>query len=166
MNGWQMETSNKYVIRFANPDEWEDAMELAWRTFLKFEAEEYGEEGKKNFLEFISGEQLFKMFLEGSYKLVVAYYNDVMVGMGSLRSGHHISLLFVDEKYHRKGIATNIVSMLQSTLTTDIKLTVNASPYGEGFYSKIGFIPTDVKQTADGITFLPMACLGRVKETS
>ena len=28
----------QYEVREANPDEWEDAMALAWRTFQRFEA--------------------------------------------------------------------------------------------------------------------------------
>ena len=53
------------VIRRALPEEWEEAMELVWKTFLKFEADEYGPEGTKSFLDFISGDKLYKMFLIG-----------------------------------------------------------------------------------------------------
>lgn len=149
-----------YEVRYANPSEWEEAMELAWRTFLKFEADEYGEEGKNNFLDFISGEQLYKMFLEGSYKLAVAVYEGKIIGMGSLRTGNHISLLFVAEQFHRNGIATRLLAFLQEGLNNraSCKLTVNASPYGEAFYRKTGFVPTDSMQTVDGIVFLPMEC--------
>lgn len=156
----KMRDVGNYEIRYARPEEWEDAMELAWRTFLKFEADEYGEEGKNNFLDFISGEQLFKMFLAGSYKLAVAVYEKEIVGMGSLRTGNHVSLLFVAEEFHRNGIATELLAFLQSDIKKgeNCKLTVNASPYGEAFYRKVGFVPTDSMQTVDGIVFLPMEC--------
>ncbi len=152
-----MESDGKIIIRKAFESEWEQAMELAWKTFLKFEADEYGEEGKKNFLDFISNEQLFQMFLTENYKLSLALCEGKIVGMVTLRSGHHISLLFVDEKYHRKGIATALLSHIQSELE-DKTLTVNSSPYGEAFYSKVGFVKTDEWTTADGITYLPMIC--------
>lgn len=153
------------LIRDANADDWENAMELAWKTFLKFEGEVYGELGKKNFLDFISGEQLYKLFLSGNYRMVVAICDGKIVGMGTLRSGNHISLLFVDEKYHWRGIGRKILSKLQEGLDNgrSLRLTVNSSPYGEGFYRKLGFIPFSDWTEADGITFLPMECFSQIK---
>ena len=57
----------QYEVREANPDEWEDAMALAWRTFQRFEAHEDSPEGVKNFLDFISDNTLRKMFMIGEY---------------------------------------------------------------------------------------------------
>lgn len=34
-------------IRFLNRDEWEEAMGLAWRTFLEFEGDVYPPEGSE-----------------------------------------------------------------------------------------------------------------------
>lgn len=152
-----MESDSNFSIRYAHESEWERAMEIAWKTFLLYEADEYGEEGKKNFLEFISSEQLFKMFLIGSYRLAVAYQGNRMVGMASLRGGNHISLLFVEPDCHRKGIGKSLLAYLQAGLDNPV-MTVNASPYGAPFYSRIGFVETDEWTVADGITFLPMRC--------
>lgn len=157
MSGSQMESDSNIVIRYAREEEWEPAMEIAWRTFLNFEADEYGEEGKKNFLDFISSEQLFQMFRLGSYRLAVAYQGEQMVGMASMRGTNHISLLFVDQNYHRRGIGTSLLAFLQDGLDQKA-MTVNASPYGAPFYSKVGFVKTNDWVTADGITFLPMIC--------
>ena len=155
---------NNIVIASAREDEWESAMEVAWRTFLKFEAPEYTKDGTDHFLEFISGEQLYKMFLCGEYKLMVARDGERVVGVASLRAGGHVSLLFVDERYHGQGIGRKLVSALQSTFLTDgnIQMTVNAAPYAVGFYEKLGFIKTDDMKTADGITYLPMRCMVRI----
>ena len=57
----------EFTIRRANVEEWEAAMELVWKTFLKFEAPVYSQEGSDNFLNFISGEKLYQMFLIGEY---------------------------------------------------------------------------------------------------
>ena len=35
-----MKDNFQYEVREAKPDEWEDAMALAWRTFQRFEAHE------------------------------------------------------------------------------------------------------------------------------
>ncbi len=43
-----------YQIRSAYQDEWDDAMTLAWKTFLQFEADCYTPEGIRNFEDFIT----------------------------------------------------------------------------------------------------------------
>ncbi|MBR6307155.1 MAG: GNAT family N-acetyltransferase [Lachnospiraceae bacterium] len=157
---------NDILIDIAKAEDWEDAMELAWRTFLKFEAPGYSKEGTDHFLEFISGQELYKMFLCGEYKVVVARDGERIVGVASLRAGNHISLLFVDERYHKHGIATRLVAALQREFVTGecVQMTVNAAPYAVGFYEKLGFIKTDDFKTADGITYLPMRCMTRLDE--
>lgn len=151
-------------ISVAHKEDWEPAMELAWRTFLKFEADEYGKEGTGHFLDFISDEKLFKMFLIGEYRLAVAKLNGQIIGLVSLRSGCHISLLFVDERFHRKGIGKALLQVAQEKFLKgpDVKLTVNAAPYAIEFYKKVGFVETDDLQHADGIIFRPMCCLSRI----
>lgn len=156
---------NNIVIAPARQDEWESAMEVAWRTFLKFEAPEYTQEGADHFLAFISGEQLYKMFLCGEFKVMVAKERERIVGMAALRAGCHVSLLFVDEKFHGMGIGRKLVAALQQTYLDEgcVQLTVNAAPYAIGFYEKLGFIKTDDMKTADGITYLPMRCMVKIK---
>ena len=156
---------NNIVIAPAREDEWEEAMEVAWRTFLRFEAPEYTQEGADRFLEFISGNQLYQMFLCGEFKVMVAKERERIVGIAALRAGCHISLLFVDEKYHKMGIGRRLVAALQQTYLADgcVQLTVNSASYAIGFYEKLGFVKTDDMKTADGITYLPMRCMVRIK---
>lgn len=147
------------VITKAGREDWEPAMELAWRTFLKYEAPVYTKEGVDNFLCFISEERLYKMFLAGEYLLFVAKRDAKIVGMIGVRSGHHISLLFVDEKYHKQGIGRSLVLTVANELRSrrcDL-ITVNASPYGLPFYKRLGFMETDEVKFTDGITYYPMA---------
>lgn len=148
-----------FQIRKAKTYEWEPAMELAFRVFLKYEAMEYGPEGIRNFAEFVTDESLKKLFLQGSYLLFVAVENEKIIGLVSLRSGNHISLLFVDQEYHRRGVGTSLVKYLQSYMlmyTRQQKLTVNAAPYGIPFYHKIGFRDTGYETKRDGIIYTPM----------
>ena len=146
-------------IRKAQDSEWDAAMELAYKVFLKYEAMEYGEEGISSFAEFITDEALKKMFLIGEYLLLVALDGEKIVGLISLRSGNHISLLFVDEEYHRRGIGSALVQSLQEYLLKNTryeKMTVFASPYGVPFYHRIGFRDTGKETKRDGIIFTPM----------
>jgi ribosomal protein S18 acetylase RimI-like enzyme len=149
----------------AEPEDWEEAMELAWRTFLKFEAPGYSEEGILNFLNLISGEKLYRMYLNGSVKLFVAKKDGKIVGMGALRSLNHISLLFVDKAYHRQGIGRELVRALQREAfksTQSCRITVNSAPYAIGFYETLGFIKTQELAKADGIEFLPMTMAAQI----
>lgn len=148
-----------FQVRKAQPDDWENAMELAFRTFLKYEAKEYGPEGIRNFAEFVTDESLKKMFLQGNYLMFVAVEGEKIIGLISLRSGNHISLLFVDDKYHRRGVGTALVKYLQSYMlfyTKQERLTVNAAPYGIPFYHRIGFKDTGLETKKDGIIYTPM----------
>ena len=51
----------RYEVRFARPDEWEDAMALAWRTFKKYVAADYSDKGVKEFYDFISDNGIYKL---------------------------------------------------------------------------------------------------------
>ena len=148
-----------FQIRKAQKEDWEDAMELAFKTFLKYEGFEYGAEGIRNFAEFVTDESLKKMFLLGEYLLFVAVENQKIIGLISLRSGNHISLLFVDEEYHRKGVGSALIKSLQEYLLQNTKynrITVFAAPYGVPFYHKIGFRDIGEETKKDGIIFTPM----------
>ena len=83
----------RIAVRPAYRSEWDDAMALAWRTFMQFEACDCTLEGIESFQDFITDTVLYKMFMLGSYQLFGAYDNGRMVGMISLRNETHISLL-------------------------------------------------------------------------
>lgn len=153
------EAENQIQIRKAKLTDWDDAMELAFRVFLKYEAIEYGPQGIKNFSEFVTDESLKKMFMIGEYLLFVAVEEERLVGLISLRSGNHISLLFVDEAYHRRGIGTLLVKHLQEYMLKNTKyekLTVFSSPYGVPFYHRLGFIDVGKETRKEGIIYTPM----------
>ncbi len=154
-----MEGKGEYVYRAAYRDEWQDAMGLAWKVFLRFDAADYPEEGIKNFYDFITDSTLHRMFIIGSYQLFCAFENGKMVGMITLRNSEHISLLFVDGNYHRKGIGAKLVDQVRNYLLSEVggsRLTVNASPMAVGFYHKVGFRDLAPEQELDGIRFTPM----------
>ena len=110
------------IIRPANTSEWESVMELVWKTFLKFEAEDYSVIGVRSFQDFITDQVLHKLFLKGEYQVFVAVYKRKIVGVISLRSCTHISLLFVDEEYHKKGIGTKLIHYLEHYKKEDYAL--------------------------------------------
>ena len=146
-------------IRPAKPEEWDYAMELAFRVFLKFEAEEYGKAGTESFAEFVTSESLRKAFLAGHYILLVAICDDKIVGMISARNINHISLLFVDSAYHRMKIGTKLLDNMAYYLVKKegcIEMTVNSSPYAVEFYHRNGFVDTSEQTVQDNIIYTPM----------
>ncbi|WP_034444826.1 GNAT family N-acetyltransferase [Butyrivibrio sp. AE2032] len=139
-------------------------MKLAWDTFVRFDAPDYSQEGIDNFYNFIHDEMLRNMFVAGHYQLFVAMDEGRYVGMLSLREKKHISLLFVDEKYHRHGVASALLKFVCKYALTEEgeeRLTVNASPYAVDFYHKKGFRDLQGETVADGIRFTPMELVFR-----
>ena len=153
-----MNNSCGYEIREALPDEWEDAMALAWRVFQKYEAKDYTDEGIRNFLDFISDNGLRKMFLIHEYHLWVAVDNEKIIGLISLRGKRHISLLFVDEKYHKQGVGKALMERLWIYLREQKEsfCTVNSSPYAVGFYHRLGFRDLGEQRLDGGMLVTPM----------
>lgn len=154
-----MSGEKPYEIRFVNREEWEDAMALAWKTFLEFEGDVYPPEGVRNFEDFITDSGLKRMFVMGTYQMMAAYDGAKLVGMISMRNEKHISLLFVDSDYHMRGIGRALVSALAEYVKEEMghrQLTVNAAPYGVEFYHRLGFFDLGPQKQQDGIIFTPM----------
>ncbi len=133
-------------------------MNLAFKVFMRFEAPVYSHEGIKNFYDFVTDERLRAMFKEELYRMNVAESDGEIVGIISLRSETHISLLFVDEKYHMRGIGRKLVDSMVSYAREQGKnrLTVNSSPYAVDFYHRLGFCDLEPEQHKDGIIYTPM----------
>lgn len=148
-----------YYIETATEDEWEDAMALAYRTFNKFEAPLYSPQGVDNFVNFISDHHLFRMFQIEEYHLWLAKDDTgKILGIGSLRSGNHVSLLFVEEKWQRCGIGSALMKEMEEFVKKQGKksITVNSSPYGIPFYHSVGFSDTGSECESGGMLITPM----------
>lgn len=154
-----MKEEEDFEIHFAEKEDWEDAMGLAWKTFLEFEAGDYTPEGIRSFEDFISDTGLKRMFLSGDYQMMVAFSKGRMVGMITLRNETHISLLFVEKSCHRRGIGRALIRGMADYARKKsgaCRLTVNASPYGVVFYHRIGFRDLGPEQHREGIIYTPM----------
>ena len=82
--------------------------------------------------------------------------DDVLVRMIATRNGGaHITLFFVEEAYHHKGVGSNL---FQAMLTDNAakEITVNSSPYAVPVYMHLGFTATKPEQETDGIRYTPM----------
>lgn len=148
-----------YDVRFLDGSEWNEAMEMVYRTFLEFDAPMFSAEGIEHFREYISDSVLKRMFEAGSFQVIAAYSGTKIIGVIALRNDSHISLLFVDSRYHRRGIGRRLVAELSEYVRIKLKggfLTVNSSPYAVEFYRRLGFQPLDHSLSENGITYTPM----------
>ncbi len=154
--------SGDYCVRMIERNEWEDAMALCWSVFLECEGHLYNMEGQENFKRFLDDETLYRVFLNGGYPVCAAFFGEKIIGVAAVRSGPHLSLLFVDPAFQRRGVATSLLGYMIEYLLSrhtglgDEKMTVNSSPVGIGFYHRRGFKDTGPEQIKDGILYTPM----------
>lgn len=135
------------------------------RTFNEFITPTYSIEGVESFFRYVNPESLSQLFKEGypNFTAVVAEVNSQIVGVisfGVRDNECHITLLFVDGQYHRRGIAKELLNAMLDICrnhNSDLsEITVNSSPYAVMIYEKMGFKQTDCEQIIDGIRFTPM----------
>ena len=95
--------------------------------------------------------------------VLVADMGDKIVGVISIKSidtGKHISLLFVDEECHRRGIARKLLEkaleICRCCIPTINQITVGSSPYAVSIYKRLGFQQLGQEQVENGIRFTPM----------
>jgi len=147
-----------YLIKNISINEFDQAIALAERVFMEFEAPEYTGEGIECFLNFIHSYEFKRYIFEEENLFLGCFYEEALIGIVAMRNPTHISLAFVLKEFHRKRIATNMFKKLfedRKKHGTEF-ITLNSSPFAVPFYHSIGFIDTGVEQTQNGIKFTPM----------
>lgn len=151
------------VIRPMNPGEETGVCHLVMRVFSEFVAPGYGPEGIKEFRKYVNPAALLKRSEAGHFVLVAAVQGQ-LAGVIEIRHHEHISLLFVDRQFLRRGIAKALLLQaldVSRQHNPDLEqVTVNSSPYAVPIYEKLGFEQTGPEQVKNGIRFVPMALGG------
>lgn len=149
----------KYQIRQATPDDIRPAFDLALRVFMEYEAPVYEPGAVVKFkADCIENKEYIEKYITCKHLMFIAADNEEIVGIVNERGNGRISMLFVDGKYHRQGIATALMERMVCELKLEgiEKITLHSSPYGVHFYKHFGFLPTDVEQKIDCFTITPM----------
>lgn len=139
------------LIKKVPKEEIKEALDLVWKVFLEYEAPGYSEEGIKEFKKTIDNAcwiELQDFF--GAYD-----ENNKIIGVLATKGTTHISLFFVDGKYHGEGIGRKLYEKVKS-LNKKGFFTVNSSPHAHEVYKHLGFIDTSEKQCVNGLEFYPM----------
>ena len=153
-----------YPIRRLRPEELDAALKLAWDTYLRFEAPDYGPEGVETFRkDIVENEAFHAACLSGENRMWGAFDGGKLVGLFAMRGKSHIVLVFTHHAYHRQGVASGIFKVLLEDVkrtNPELKmLTLNSSPYGKPFYLHEGFTEVDSEKTINGIRFTAMEYL-------
>lgn len=148
-----------YEVRWARAEDWTQTIRMIWATFVKYEGKDYSEEGIRKFFDFLTDEELYLSFLKGEYRLMVALDGERIIGAGSVRDRNHLSLLFVDSAYQRRGVGSTILDMLCSYLEAEAGeryMSLQAAPIAVNFYRKQGFRAVHPEVEYAGIRVTPM----------
>lgn len=141
------------------------ALDLIREVFLEFEAPDYPEQGIRTFLDYIDFNSIREKIAGNELHMRVCMDGDTIAGVIAMRNVSHISMLFVDRRYHGRGIGRGLFNTARDVILSlrDIEFfTVNSSPYAVHFYRRLGFVEVDTEQMIDGILFTPMRLLVRM----
>lgn len=138
----------------------QDALALVWEVFEEYEVPDYEEMGVKTFRHFIEYTNMVEKVNQGEMRFWGCFINNYLVGVIALRTGQHISLLFVRGRFHRLGIGKMLVDVVLNVVASENPavpaVTVNSSPYAVKFYEKMGFAAMGGEKKENGIRFTSM----------
>ncbi|MDD5455745.1 MAG: GNAT family N-acetyltransferase [Candidatus Margulisbacteria bacterium] len=144
------------TIQSFKPGQEKEIYLLIKKVFDELIGIEYSAEGITSFYDFIDPQNILNRFLNKNI-ILLAKDNGKIVGMLETRDFNHICLFFVNKKYHHQGIGKKLFLKMLSMVKSHTKfIDVNASPYSEKIYAKLGFQKTSEQTVKNGIKFIPM----------
>jgi len=146
-------------FRDAHLEDMKSISDLVLSVFDKYVGPGYSLEGQSVFHSYVQPDAIQKRFSAGSSFIFVALHDKEIIGAIEVKNGNHISALFVDDRYHKMGIAKHLITMViekASNISSITEITVNSSPYAVDIYKKLGFLQMDKELERDGIRHTPM----------
>jgi ribosomal protein S18 acetylase RimI-like enzyme len=143
-----------------NPGEEVEVVNLVARSFNEYIAPDFPEEGIEEFFRYANPRALRKRS-DGSHFVIVAEADETIAGMIEIREMRHVSMLFVDKAFHRRGVARELfraaLDRIKSESRPPKKVTVHSSRYAISFYESLGFVRTGDEKIIHGVIHIPMA---------
>ncbi|WP_455673618.1 GNAT family N-acetyltransferase [Phocaeicola sp.] len=139
------------MIRLLDKKELKQAITLSLEVFIQTGKADFNAEGLETFKSFINNKDLMNELC-----IYGAFDNDILIGLiGTKNEGKHISLFFIRQEYHRKGIGKQLFDFASHDKPVD-EMTVNSSSYAIAFYQSLGFKKTCEEQDTNGLKYTPM----------
>ena len=121
-------------VRRLDLSEYKDAASLSLEIYLQTGEEDFDEQGLETFKSFVNDEAMIN-----SLVIYGAFDEARLVGVMAVKDeGKHISLFFIREEYHRKGIGRRLFDAFIEEISVP-EMTVNSSTYAVPFYKSLGF---------------------------
>lgn len=136
-----------------------DALALIRRSFNDYLSSSYSELGAHNFMAAVNAPALKSDKPDNPNMFFGAYVNGVLAGVITIFNKSHIKFLFIDKPFAGQKLAAGLIKhvSLNYFIPAGItEVTVNSSPYAQGFYKKTGFAVMQPEQEQGGIRFIPM----------
>jgi ribosomal protein S18 acetylase RimI-like enzyme len=131
-------------IRSLTPDDIPAAAALLRRAAEEFILHESTPENGAVFLA-EQGEEGMRRFLASGFVYHVAEVEGTLAGFIAIRERSHVYSLYVDQRFHRRGIARRLWDTARAEAIGPSHpgaFTVNASNHAVPFYAALGFVPT------------------------
>lgn len=151
-------------LRPARLDDAETISALILRSQQKFTYHEFSVGGQAIMARACSAESIHSFVQRGDI-YVVSEIDEEIVGVTGLResppgAGWHLVHNFVDERWHRLGIAQQMWDLARQTclqIGNGPRFTLRSSTFAIGVYERWGFVRTGPRTSEHGITWTPMA---------
>ena len=159
IEGWALHIEQEFVINKIQKGDEHEISAMVKRVFEDFVASDYTSDGRRRYLEFINPSTIYSRNFCGDSHTLVCRAGDRIVGILEIQGWKHILLLFVDSEFHGRGIARELLGRaikFSKEKAESKAVTVNASPYAEPIYKKLGFVPLATQTVKDGIKYTPM----------
>lgn len=143
-----------------DPGEEVEVVNLVARSFNEFIAPDFPDEGIEEFFGYSNPRALVKRS-DGNHFVLVAEAEGSITGMIEIREMRHVSMLFVDKAFHRRGIGKELLTAALDKIKSDRnapkKVTVHSSRFAVPFYESLGFVRTGEEKIIHGVIHIPMA---------
>ena len=93
---------------------------------------------------------------ERGHVFTIAEIDGALAGYCAIRPPAHLFHLFVDARWHRRGVGRALWQAALATAGPAAQFIVNASPYAVPAYEALGFCCIGAPQTHNGVQFQPM----------
>jgi GNAT superfamily N-acetyltransferase len=148
------------ILRHMNHGEEVEVSNLVARSFNEFIAPDFPDEGIEEFFRYSNPRALVKRS-EGNHFVLVAGAEGSIAGMIEIREMKHVSMLFVDKAFHRRGIGKELLraalDRIKAGSRPPRKVTVHSSRFAVPFYNSLGFVRTEQEKIIHGVIHIPMA---------